>query len=104
MVSDYTEEEGWVFNEYKNLTVILRVDDSLIANDLRKLLLFKIDNVSYIKRAIIVKDNEKLITRTYQFVENKDKLISEKQIVNRKIGRSRFGSRVSKNSKDQTAF
>ena len=97
MVSDYTEEEGWVFNEYKNLTVILRVDDSLIANDLRKLLLFKIDNVSYIKRAIIVKDNEKLITRTYQFVENKDKLISEKQIVNRKIGRSRFGSRVSKN-------
>ena len=88
LLNNYSEEEGWVFDECKNLTVILRIDDSPIANDLRKLLFSKIDNVSFIKRAVIVKDNEKLITRTYRFVENKDKLISEKQIVNRKIVKS----------------
>ena len=85
LVNNYTEEEGWVLDERKDITVILRVNYSPRADELRKILLSAMNSILFLKRTTLTRNNEKLWDRKYYFINGRDKLVFEQLVINDEI-------------------
>ena len=84
IVNNYTEEEGWVLDERKDISVILKAYNMPQPNELRKLLLSKMKNILFLERTILTRNNEELWDRRYYFKNGHDELVFEQLVINRK--------------------
>ena len=85
IVNNYTEEEGWVLDERKDISVILKAYNMPQPNELRKLLLSKMKNILFLERTILTRNNEELWDRRYYFKNGHDELVFEQLVINRKV-------------------
>ena len=81
IVNNYTEEEGWVLDERKDISVILDVSNAPQPNELRKLLLSKINNALFIERIVITENSEGKWKETYHYIDGKDILIQQRKTI-----------------------
>ena len=85
IVNNYTEEEGWVLEERKDITVVLRVSNFSRPDELRKLLFSEMKNILFVERTMLTRNNEELWDRRYYFKDGHDELVFEQLVINRKV-------------------
>lgn len=74
---NYSDEEGWAEEEYKELGVILYVSRSQRADELRELLLRSLEHeILFIERIVITEDRR---YQKYKYVDGKEQLLFERR-------------------------
>lgn len=75
---NYYEEEGWSEEEYQDLGLIFNISRSPKSDEIRALLLTRLqEHIVFIRREVITDDRW---SRTYQYVGGKDKLLREQKL------------------------
>lgn len=66
-------------DERKDISVILDVSNTPQPNEVRELLLSKIDNSLFIERIVITENSEGKWKKTYHYIDCKDVLIQQRK-------------------------
>jgi hypothetical protein len=75
---NYYEEEGWAEEDHQDLGLILRISHSPKPDEIRALLLTKLqEHIVFIRREVITDDRW---SRTYQYIDGKDELVKEQKL------------------------